>query len=182
MAIPPPQQRPIKHNAGKHNAGKHNELGDKDSRPYRPCVGLMVINKHGQVFVGTRIDTPGDHWQMPQGGIEKNENPKAAAMRELAEEIGTSAVEIIAEAPAWHHYDLPHDLSHKLWRGKYRGQKQKWFLLRFTGDDSAINIATENPEFRAWRWVDPDALVGLIIPFKREIYRKVLVDFGGLIK
>jgi putative (di)nucleoside polyphosphate hydrolase len=147
--------------------------------PYRPNVGLMILNPAGRVFAGQRLDNPGDAWQMPQGGIDAGESPREAALRELVEETGIpeSAVEVIAEAPEWLTYDLPHELVPTIWKGRFRGQKQRWFLMRFTGDDGLIGIATEHPEFSAWAWVEPDELVGRIVPFKREIYRAVLETF-----
>ena len=143
----------------------------KDQLPYRPCAGLMVANSNGEIFVGTRVDMEAEHWQMPQGGIDPGEDPLTAAKRELMEEIGTDKVELLHELDDWLTYDLPDHLIGKVWKGKYRGQKQKWFLFRFTGSDSDININTEYPEFSAWKWTSVDALVAEIVPFKREIYR-----------
>jgi putative (di)nucleoside polyphosphate hydrolase len=152
-----------------------------DQRPYRPCVGLMLLNADNEIFVGKRIDIPGEHWQMPQGGIDDGETPEEAALRELAEEIGTANAEIIAECPDWFSYDLPPRLSRKAWRGRYRGQTQKWFALRFNGIDDEINIATEEPEFVDWRWVAYDQLLTLIVPFKRDVYRQVTTYFHPVI-
>lgn len=149
-----------------------------DTRPYRPCVGLMLFNANGKVFVGARIDTPGDHWQMPQGGVDPGETPRQAAMRELAEEVGTTKAEIIAECSDTICYDLPHELSRRIWQGRYRGQSQHWFALRFTGEDSDVDIAAcSEPEFRAWKWADIDELTSLIVPFKRDTYRQVIAAF-----
>ncbi len=147
--------------------------------PYRPCVGLMVCNKDGGIFAGQRIDSSADAWQMPQGGVEKGEEPRAAALRELEEETGIppEAVEIVAEIDDWIPYDLPHHLVPKLWKGRYRGQKQKWFLLRFTGDDSLINIQTKHPEFSRWCWLEPQELLAKIVPFKRDTYETVIREF-----
>ena len=153
--------------------------------PYRPCVGIMLVNAAGLVFVGKRIDNKeGDAWQMPQGGIDEGEELHPAALRELEEETGVSAglVTIIAESREEHLYDLPEELLGKLWGGKYRGQRQKWLLLRFAGEDSDVRIdAYEHPEFEAWRWVEPDLLPDLIVPFKKRVYRQVVEEFRGLI-
>lgn len=143
--------------------------------PYRPCVGVMLINDHGQVFTGERIDTPGA-WQMPQGGIDKGEDAKAAALRELGEEIGLTPdqVVVLKETQEWVTYDLPQHLLGKAWGGKYRGQKQRWFLMRLTANEDAINIATEHPEFNAWKWSAPDQMLDEIVPFKRDVYQTVI--------
>jgi putative (di)nucleoside polyphosphate hydrolase len=148
--------------------------------PYRPCVGVMLVNRDGRVFAGQRLDNPGPAWQMPQGGIDEGEDPRAAALRELAEETGipASAVEVLAEAPDWIPYDLPVELVPRIWKGRFRGQRQRWFLMRFLGDDSLIDIATADPEFRAWAWVDPVELVERIVPFKRATYAAVLAAFA----
>lgn len=148
--------------------------------PYRPCVGVMLINRGGHVFVGQRIDNPEPAWQMPQGGVDKGEAPRDAALRELWEETGVSAdlVKIEAETKDWIPYDLPADLISKLWNGRFRGQEQKWFLMRFSGTDDQVNIATAQPEFRRWKWMAPDQLVSNIVPFKRDLYRRVLSAFA----
>lgn len=144
--------------------------------PYRPCAGIMLINRDGQAFVGQRIDTTVEAWQMPQGGIDPGEDAETAAVRELGEEIGVGPdkVELIAEAPGEFLYDLPDELIGKVWKGKWRGQRQKWFLYRFLGEDLDINLATEHPEFSTWRWVDPGELPAIIVPFKRALYEDVL--------
>ena len=148
--------------------------------PYRRGVGLMLFNQLGLVFVARRLDTPGDSWQMPQGGIDDGETPQVAALRELTEEIGTDRAEIIAESRQWLSYDLPPALLGKAWKGKYRGQSQKWFALRFTGNDADINIHTAHPEFSEWRWARFDQLLELIVPFKRELYQAVVAEFAEL--
>lgn len=148
--------------------------------PYRRGVGLVLFNDQGLVFAARRIDTDQDAWQMPQGGIDDGEQPETAALRELEEEIGTAKAEIIAETKDWLTYDLPAELVGKVWKGRYRGQTQKWYALRFTGQDSDINIATKHPEFNDWRWMDLADLVDKIVPFKRDLYRAVLAEFGAL--
>lgn len=147
--------------------------------PYRPCVGVMIRNARGEVFVGQRKDNYREAWQMPQGGVDPGEAPRDAALREMHEETGIlpSRVSIVAETQEWLPYDLPEDLVGKLWKGKYRGQEQKWFLLDFHGTDDEVNIETQHQEFRAWKWLAPDALVANIVPFKREVYVKVLAAF-----
>jgi len=151
--------------------------------PYRPCVGMMLVNMDGKVFVGQRIDTSVEAWQMPQGGIDKGEDPRDTALRELAEETGIAAehVNIIARSRDEHFYDLPDDLVGKAWGGKYRGQRQIWFLIRFLGTDADVDIRTRHPEFRDWRWVRPEELPDIIVPFKRKLYRDVLHEFQSLI-
>jgi putative (di)nucleoside polyphosphate hydrolase len=146
---------------------------------YRPAVGIMLLNPAGLAFVGRRIDMPAGlaAWQMPQGGIDPGETPRQAAFRELKEEVGTDKAEILAETEGWLHYDLPSDIASRMWSGRWRGQRQKWFLMRFTGEDADINPATEHPEFDAWEWVEPQRLADLIVPFKRPLYRDVLAEF-----
>lgn len=150
------------------------------SLPYRPCAGAMMINRDGRVFVGQRIDNVLEAWQMPQGGIDPGEDARTAAIRELGEETGVAPehLELIAEAPEELTYDLPPELIGKVWKGKYRGQRQRWFLFRFTGADNDIDIATAHPEFRAWRWADPADLPEIIVPFKRTLYRQILDAFA----
>lgn len=156
---------------------------------YRPCVGIMVLNRDGLVWIGRRADAPGEPegpgswWQMPQGGIDANEDPAAAALRELYEETGIRSVRILAEMPAWLHYDLPPELLGKAWGGRYRGQKQKWFAVRFEGQDIEINItpaAGHQIEFDAWRWAPVSEILSVIVPFKRDVYEAVLHEFAPL--
>jgi putative (di)nucleoside polyphosphate hydrolase len=149
--------------------------------PYRQNVGVMLMNADGHVFVGQRLDNPGPAWQLPQGGIDKGASPRDAALRELEEETGVPAhlVNIAAETEDWLPYDLPHDLVPRIWKGRYRGQEQKWFLLRFTGSDRDVNIETEHPEFSRWRWMAPSDLVDNIVPFKRDVYTRVLDAFAA---
>lgn len=149
--------------------------------PYRPCVGVMLINPRGHIFVGQRLDSDTAAWQMPQGGVDPGETTRAAAIRELWEETGVTEnlVTIEAESARLIPYDLPHALVPKLWKGKYRGQEQKWFLMRFHGTDTDVNIATEHPEFSAWKWMPRDQLVDNIVPFKREVYAQVMDEFAG---
>lgn len=149
--------------------------------PYRPCAGVMLINREGKVFVGQRIDAILEAWQMPQGGIDPGEDGLNAAIREVGEETGIAPehLELIAEAPEELTYDLPPEMIGKVWKGKYRGQRQRWFLFRFLGVDADVNIATPHPEFRAWRWSDPADLPRMIVPFKRELYERVLAQFSA---
>lgn len=150
--------------------------------PYRLGVGMMILNERNQIFVGKRIDAKMEAWQMPQGGIDIGETPSRAALREMEEETGSSKGAIIAESKNWYSYDLPKFLIPKLWSGSYRGQKQRWFLIRFTGSDSDINIKTAHPEFEDWRWVDLEEMLDIIIPFKRKLYEAVIAEFKSLIQ
>ena len=149
--------------------------------PYRPCVGIMLVNTRGHVFVGQRLDRDTDAWQMPQGGVDKGEKTLDAAVRELWEETGVTEnlITVEAESRELIPYDLPIALVPNVWKGRYRGQEQKWFLMRFHGSNDQINIATEHPEFSAWKWLPKDELVANIVPFKREVYTQVLAEFGG---
>ena len=152
--------------------------------PYRPCVGVVLIGPDARVFAGQRVDNPEDAWQMPQGGVDAGEAPAGAALRELEEETGTPArlVEPLRETAEWMRYDLPRELVPKLWGGRYRGQTQKWFALRFLGTDGDIDIATPHPEFRSWTWMAPDALMARIVPFKRDVYARVFDEFSDLLR
>ncbi|MGH6788014.1 MAG: RNA pyrophosphohydrolase [Novosphingobium sp.] len=153
--------------------------------PYRPCVGVMLVNAEGRVFVGKRIDNrEGDWWQMPQGGIDEGEDLRAAALRELAEEtgIGDERITLLAQTGEELLYDLPEDLIGKLWGGAFRGQRQHWWLARFTGSDEDIDLEAHHPpEFCEWKWVEPELLPELIVPFKKRVYRAVLEEFRELI-
>jgi putative (di)nucleoside polyphosphate hydrolase len=151
-------------------------------RPYRPCVGIFLLNNDGLVFAGRRIDSRAEAWQMPQGGIDAGESPLQACMREMREEIGTNTAELVSQHDDWLYYDIPLPLADRLWQGRYKGQKQKWMALRFTGDDSDINIATEEPEFCEWKWLSPHDLVDLAVPFKRDVYQNVLAAFAPYLK
>ena len=146
-------------------------------RPYRPCVGITLINSNSQIFAGQRIDNHLEAWQMPQGGIDEGEDVETACFREMKEEIGTDKASIIAIHPEWLNYDIPETLADKLWDRKYRGQTQKWVALKFTGTDSDINIKTNIPEFSKWKWISPQQLASLAAPFKREVYENVLNVF-----
>lgn len=153
------------------------------SRPYRACVGIMLINDGGQVLVGQRIDNLAEAWQMPQGGIDAGETPEAAALREMAEEIGIGSdkAQLLKTHPHWLDYDIPPDLADQLWQAQYRGQTQKWFAYKFIGNDGDINIATEAAEFSAWRWLAAEELPACAVEFKKPIYQRLLLDFADLL-
>lgn len=165
-----------------HGSGTHGNV----ELPLRPCVGIMLINRADKVWIGRRLpkwvgDRSAYIWQMPQGGISRDESPLAAAVRELAEETCVTSAELLAEHPEWLSYELPHDLLGVALKGRYRGQRQRWFAFRFTGDDSEIDISAANghkAEFDQWRWEDPDAIAGLAVPFKRDVYRAVVAGFA----
>ena len=147
--------------------------------PYRHCAGIVLFNREGNVFVGKRLDQTGSVWQLPQGGIEKEETPRTAALRELEEETGARSVTVLAEASKWLTYELPDELIGKVWNGKYRGQRQKWFAMQFTGDEEEINPANvQHPEFSTWRWARLDDLPRLAVPFKRNIYAAIALEFA----
>jgi putative (di)nucleoside polyphosphate hydrolase len=147
--------------------------------PYRPCVGICLINPAGLIFAGQRRDSPSQAWQMPQGGIDDGEKPSKAALRELWEETGISAdlVEVVDKTKGWVTYDLPPELLGRVWGGKYRGQRQKWFLMRYLGADTQINISTDHPEFAAWKWIGAGEMLASIVPFKRAVYAQVIAAF-----
>lgn len=155
-------------------------MTDPTTLPYRPAAGVMLLNRDGKVFVAQRLDSTLEAWQMPQGGLDEGEDAEAGALRELEEETGIRAdqVELIARCPVELTYDLPDDLVGKMWKGRYRGQRQAWFLYRFVGRDEEIDIATEHPEFRAWKWADPADLPAMIVPFKKKLYEDVLEAFA----
>ncbi|WP_321395181.1 RNA pyrophosphohydrolase [Emcibacter sp.] len=157
-------------------------MTDAEKLPYRPCAGMMLVNRDGKVFVAQRIDQVAEAWQMPQGGIDEDENPEAAALRELKEEIGTDNVELIAETEDWMTYDLPEHLIGKVWKGRYRGQKMKWFVYLFLGEDEEINLETHHPEFSEWKWIELSDLPDMIVPFKRELYQTLTDRFGESIR
>jgi putative (di)nucleoside polyphosphate hydrolase len=152
------------------------------AKGYRAGVGVMLLDGRNHVFVGRRIDMAGDNWQMPQGGIDKGETPREAALRELKEEVGTNHAEVLAESARWFSYDVPREIVGRLWRGRYRGQMQKWFAMRFTGRDSDIDLATHHPEFNAWKWVAAEELPRLIVPFKHQLYLDILAEFAPLLR
>jgi len=163
---------------------------DRKHLPYRLCVGIMLFNAAGEVWLGHRFDEPhgndegrGTWWQMPQGGIDDGEDPRKAAHRELFEETCVRSAEIIGEASRWYNYDLPPHLIGKSWGGRFRGQTQRWFAMRFTGPDSEISVAAppgHKPEFDAWRWAPVGEVLDLVVPFKRGVYENVLREFRGL--
>ena len=155
---------------------------DYEDRPYRPCVGIILLNAEGRVFVGQRIDSAAESWQMPQGGIDGDETPLQAGMREMKEEIGTDNASYIGECPGWIDYDVPPGLADRLWSARYRGQTQKWLAFRFSGDDSEIDLETEHPEFCEWKWVAPEELPGMAVSFKRQVYERVLGHIRAMLE
>lgn len=155
-------------------------MTDRSTLPYRPCVGIMMFNDEGRVFVAKRIGMS-EAWQMPQGGIDDGESPRQAGLRELEEEIGTNAVEIVAETAGWIDYDFPPDIPGRI-KNKWRGQRQKWLACRFTGRHEDIDLATEHPEFDDWKWVEIPSVVALIVPFKRASYEAVVAELGPVVR
>lgn len=163
------------------NGSKNGQCGPRFAEmSYRPCVGILLFNDKGEVFVGQRIDTTAEAWQLPQGGVDQGESPRDAALRELEEEVGTSKAHIIAETVDWIAYDLPEELRGRMWNGNFRGQKQKWFAMKFDGDDSDIVLDTHKPEFKSWQWQPIAKLTELIVPFKRGVYAELIRRFEPL--
>ena len=158
-------------------------MTSREALSYRPCAGVLLLNAQGEVFVGKRIDMVQEAWQMPQGGIDKGEDPRDTALRELEEETGVrpDKVEILAETREWLRYDLPPNLVRRVWRGRYRGQEQKWFAARFLGTDADIDIWTAHPEFSEWRWSPVDELIRNVVPFKRALYEAVIAEFRPIL-
>ena len=158
-------------------------MNSLDGLPYRPCVGVLLFNARRQVFVGQRIDMVQEAWQMPQGGIDRGEDPRDTALRELEEETGVrpDKVELVAETREWLRYDLPPNLVNRVWRGRYRGQEQKWFAARFLGTDADIDIDTAHPEFSDWRWSPVDEIPANAVSFKRALYVAVIAEFRPIL-
>ena len=153
-----------------------------DFKDYRRGVGMVIINHERKIFIGQRFDKDKSAWQMPQGGIDNNETPEETCIRELAEETGiVSNYKILDKTKNWYSYDLPNNLQKKLWRGKYKGQVQQWFILNFFGDDAEINIKTKHPEFKNWKWAYKEELMKLIVPFKKELYEKTFIEFASFL-
>jgi putative (di)nucleoside polyphosphate hydrolase len=159
---------------------RHGKTLTHEDLPYRPAVGIMLFNAEGLVFVGKRIDQTVEGWQMPQGGIDEGETPEQAAFREMEEEIGTAKATLLRQMDEWLSYDLPAHLVGVAFHGRYRGQRQKWMALRFTGTDADINLKTAHPEFDQWKWLAIEALPRLIVPFKRDTYAKVIAAFRDI--
>ena len=155
-------------------------MKNEEILPLRLGVGIVLLNHENKVFVGKRIDNPKNSWQMPQGGVDQNENFLQAAKRELKEETGIRSIKVIKKLDKWLEYDLPNNLLGKLWNGKYRGQKQKWFIMKFIGKNEEINIKTKNPEFLDWKWVNPSDLPEIAVNFKVDIYKKVFEELAAL--
>ena len=160
----------------------HHDKNPSEELPFRHGVGMMILNKQGHIFVGKRVESKFEAWQMPQGGILTGETPSRAVFREMKEEIGCDSGNIIAETKKWYSYNIPDFLISKLWAGQFKGQKQKWFLLEFTGSDTDINVDTETPEFREWRWVSKEEILDIIVPFKKRLYMAVIKEFEHLLK
>ena len=155
-------------------------MNNRKELPLRLGVGIVLLNRENKVFVGKRIDNPTNSWQMPQGGVDQNENFLQAARRELEEETGIKSVKLIKALDGWLKYDLPENLLGKLWNGKYRGQKQKWFVMKFLGKTDEINVKTKNPEFFDWKWIKPSELPEIAVNFKVDIYKKIKEELSSL--
>ena len=155
-------------------------MSNKQELPLRTGVGIVLLNDKNNIFVGKRIDNPENSWQMPQGGVDENENFLQAAKRELEEETGIKSVKLIKELDGWFKYDLPKYLLGKLWKGKYRGQKQKWFVMKFLGKNSEINVKTSNPEFLDWKWIEISKLTEVVVNFKMHVYKKIKEELINL--
>ena len=155
-------------------------MKNRKELPLRIGVGIVLLNHENKVFVGKRIDNPANSWQMPQGGVDKNEDFLQAAKRELEEETSVRTVEVIKELNEWLTYDLPKNLLGKIWKGKYRGQKQKWFIMKFVGENKEINIKTKNPEFLDWKWIKPSELLKVAVSFKVDVYKKIKEELTSL--
>ena len=155
-------------------------MNNQQELPLRIGVGIVLLNQKNKVFVGKRIDNPKNFWQMPQGGVDLNEDFLEAAKRELKEETGIKSVKLIKELKEWMEYDLPKNLLGKIWKGKYRGQKQKWYIMKFLGNDNEINIKSRNPEFLEWKWVEPSSLPDIVVDFKIAIYKKIKEELVSL--
>ena len=147
--------------------------------PMRQGVGIILLNKNNEVFVGKRKDNPIDKWQMPQGGIDNNESPFDAMKRELAEETSITKIKVLKEIETWLEYELPQNLLGKIWKGKYRGQKQKWFIVRFIGSESEINLDTKHAEFIEWKWIGYNLLTEVVVDFKKGVYQKLKIELGN---
>lgn len=154
---------------------------DKEKLPYRRGVGIVLLNDDQHVFTACRIDTTSEAWQMPQGGIDDGEQPQDAVLRELEEETSITSIEYIAESKEWLSYDLPDHLIPKIWKGQYRGQEQMWYLYRFTGDESEIDLNTSHPEFHCWKWTPLKELPEMIVPFKKSLYEQIVTEFSPVI-
>ena len=156
-------------------------LNKSKNLPLRLGVGIVLLNSDNKVFVGKRIDNPVNFWQLPQGGVNKNEDLLCAANRELKEETSVESVKLIKEIDDWLTYELPKDLLGKIWKGKYRGQKQKWFIMRFVGNEKEINVKTKNPEFKDWKWIDINQLLDVVVRFKFEVYKSIVKELNILL-
>ena len=156
-------------------------LNKSKNLPLRLGVGIVLLNSDNKVFVGKRIDNPVNFWQLPQGGVNKNEDLLCAAKRELKEETGVESVKLIKEIDNWLTYELPKNLLGKIWKGKYRGQKQKWFIMRFVGSEGEINIKTKNAEFKDWKWIDVNQLLNVVVSFKLDVYKSLVKELNILL-